>query len=145
MSLSGTRKKVLAAGLLLIAIAATGCVQPTADTVNAQWSLMDSATVTPESTSLDLGVMRIDCGSGVTGDITGTHIDYSNENITIGMVVEPLGQNPQTCQSNETVPYTLELDQPIGQRTLIDASCTAPDLAQVESEGCSHGGVRWAP
>ncbi|UUX60540.1 hypothetical protein [Glutamicibacter halophytocola] len=145
MSLSGRRIDVFAAGLLLATLAATGCVQKTSDAVNAQWSLMDSSAVTSKSTSLDLGVMRIACGSGVTGGITGAQVDYGEENITIGMVVEPLTGAPQTCQSNETVPYTLELEEPVGQRTLIDASCAAADTPLDETGGCGQEGIRWAP
>ncbi|UTT41229.1 hypothetical protein NMP99_08230 [Glutamicibacter mishrai] len=145
MSVSGARIKILAAGLLLGTLLAAGCARLTPDEVNAQWSLIDSSAVTEESTSLDLGVMRIACGSGITGEITGTHVAYSAEDITIGLVVEELDGEAQTCQSNETVPYTIKLDEPVGNRSLTDASCTEAEQEQGTTPACEHDGIRWAP
>ncbi|UYQ78975.1 hypothetical protein OF385_07535 [Glutamicibacter sp. JL.03c] len=145
MSVSGARTKMLAAGLLLGTLFAAGCARPAPDAVNAQWSLMDSSAVTPESTSLDLGVMRMACGSGITGEITGTQVAYSAEDITIGLVVEELDGKAQTCQSNETVPYTIKLDEPVGNRTLTDASCAEAERQQSTLPACEQHGIRWAP
>ncbi|WP_345474389.1 hypothetical protein QMQ05_07755 [Glutamicibacter ectropisis] len=145
MSLSRGATRVLFGGVLLAGLAITGCSTPTADTVNAQWSLIDSTLVTPASTKLELGVMRIACSSGNTGEVTGTQVDYSATTISIGIVVEPLEDKPQSCQSNETVPFTLELEEPVGQRTLIDASCAREDQPADDSQGCAEHGLRWQP
>ncbi|SCB80717.1 hypothetical protein [Arthrobacter sp. NIO-1057] len=145
MSLSRGVKRALFGGVLLAGLTITGCSTPTADTVNAQWTLIDSALVTPASTRLELGVMRIACSSGNTGEVTGTQVDYSATTISIGIVVEPLEEKPQSCQSNETVPFTLELEEPVGQRSLIDASCAREDQPADDSQGCAQNGLRWQP
>lgn len=72
-------------------------------------------------------------------------VSYSNEDVLVGLVVEPLKGNAQTCQSNEAVPYTLTLDEPLGQRRLVDASCAQNSEQDSATESCQSDAVRWTP
>ncbi|MGH3654385.1 hypothetical protein [Glutamicibacter sp.] len=143
MSVSGRRLPRIAGAGLLLASALAGCAAQVPDEVNAQWTLLDPAGVNASSTSLELGVMRLACSSGVTGDVAATQVEVSNDQITIGIVVEPLEGDAHTCQGNETAPYTLELQEPVGDRSLIDASCL--EGAGQKADSCSDGGIRWSP
>ena len=143
MSVFGRKLPRIAGAGLLLASALAGCAAQVPDEINAQWTLLDPAGVNSSSTSLDLGVMRLACSSGVTGEVTSTQVELSNDQIAIGIVVEPLEGEAHACQGNETAPYTLELQEPVGDRTLIDASCLEGEWHK--TPGCSDSGIRWTP
>ncbi|MGO2937274.1 MAG: hypothetical protein ACTICQ_06830 [Glutamicibacter arilaitensis] len=143
MSALKRRLHGIAAMALLAASALAGCSSQVPDEVNAQWTLIDPAGVNESSTSLQLGVMAIACTSGTTGEIAATDVELSNDQIVIGIAVEPAEGDTHTCPGNETVPYTLELDEPVGDRTLIDASCLE-GIGQ-KTTACQDGGIRWSP
>lgn len=145
MRLSNATFRIVWVGTIVATTLLSGCATNMADQINTQWDLADPKAVTSQSISLDLKVTRIGCGSGVTGEITASQVSYSNEDIAIGLVAEPLKGNAQTCQSNETVPYTLTLDEPLGQRKLIDSSCTQSAEQDSATEDCQVTAVRWNP
>ncbi|MDV2975951.1 UNVERIFIED_CONTAM: hypothetical protein Q9R71_02040 [Actinomycetes bacterium ARC8] len=142
MSVLRRRLPVLAGAAALLAGTLAGCAVQVPDEVNAQWALIDPSGVNASSTSLELGVMGLACASGKTGDVTAIHVDLADGQIAIGIAVEPLEGEAQDCQGNETVPYTLELGEPVGDRVLIDASCL--DRAEQQAPNCSDGGIRWS-
>lgn len=131
--------------LLAASLGGGSCSRPVPDDVNAQWELSNPQKVSAQSESLDLKVTRIGCASGFTGDITVTQVNYSTENVAVGIVVEPLKDRAQTCQSNQTVSYTLDLSEPLGERTLIDLSCAETSDADGSTENCQSEAVRWKP
>lgn len=143
MSVLRRRSPVLASAAALLASVLAGCAAQVPDEVNAQWALIDPAVVNASSTSLELGVMGLACASGKTGDVTATHVELVDGQIAIGIALEPQEGEEQTCEGNETVPYTLELGEPVGDRVLIDASCL--DGAAQQAPNCSDGGIRWSP
>lgn len=107
----------------------------------ATWEVADPAAVKPADRSVHVQVQRVDCAGGKTGEIVGADVDYQNEQIAIAVYLKPL-EGAHTCQGNEQVPYTVELDEPIGQRELVDAACAAKPASGTVM--CDDA-VRWSP
>lgn len=100
-------------------------------------------TVTPESTEITLGVTRLGCSSGVTGEVLTPVVDYSAERILILTNVAPWGTGVATCPDNDVVPVTVRLKEPIGRRDLVDVACLATRAR--DTTFCADGPVRWSP
>ncbi|MBT2229824.1 hypothetical protein [Nonomuraea sp. NEAU-A123] len=68
------------------------------------------------------------CASGQRADGRVRLIDIEPTATEIRLVigVEPRSGNAQTCQGNPPTPFTVELDEPLGGRVLIDASVYPP-------------------
>lgn len=109
----------------------------------AHWALLDPGAVTNRSTSLELGVIRVGCAGGETGNVSGSRVDYQSEKVIVTVSVEPQSDGPQNCPENETVPFQLVLEQPLGERELIDGTCIGQK--QENTVMCSDHGVRWKP
>lgn len=107
----------------------------------ATWVLLEP--VTPESTSLVIGVTRLGCANGETGKVFPAVVEYTEDQILIRVDVEAWNDEPADCQGNEEVLFSVQLDEPIGQRQLVDVACLSG-----EAQGttfCSGGAVRWQP
>lgn len=108
------------------------------DSTAATWHLVNND-VTAESTLLEIGVMRIECAGGETGRVLSSDITYNDDQIIIEALVETLPDGAYTCPSNNVVPIEVHLDEPVGDRELVDGICHPPG----GSGDCSADGVRW--
>lgn len=107
----------------------------------ALWQLIDAESVDADSTSLKLSVTRLGCAGGETGDVLEPRVTYEATRIVIQVDVEPLAVGTaHTCQGNNSVPITLELAEPIGERSLVDGGCS--EIADTTSTVCSDP-TRW--
>lgn len=106
------------------------------------WELLESS-ITSDSTVLRLGVTRLGCASGTTGTVLEPVVQVEGERIVIRTDVEPLSPGGYTCQGNNSVPVTVELDEPVGKRELVDAACL--EGLAVNTAACMDKGVRWRP
>ncbi|MGO1622995.1 hypothetical protein [Flaviflexus sp.] len=144
---------ILAVSLLLLSAcqdsdpdSSTGSTDPTGSTTTssegtvATWILV-SQDLTSESTTFDIGVMRVECAGGETGTVLDPAIDYEDGRILIEARVETLTDGEYTCQGNNVVPLTIELDEPIGERSLVDGVCHVPGGGI--GGDCEGDGVRW--
>ncbi len=72
--------------------------------------------------------MERECASGqpATGRIANPIVDYDESAITITVPVRPVtgGAN---CPGNPWTPFVLELDEPIGDRVLLDGGPWPPE------------------
>lgn len=127
-----------------LALALTGCAASNESAaVPASWQLEQPESLNANSTTLSLAVSRQECAGGVTGELREPQIRYEAKQILISIQVDELADGPQTCQDNAVVQTSVELDKPIGERSLVDESCLA-DAATTLSE-CSTNGIRWEP
>jgi hypothetical protein len=106
------------------------------------WELLNSS-ITSDSTVLQLGVTRLACASGVTGAVLDPVVQVQRERIVIRTDVKALSPGGYTCQGNNSVPVTVELDEPVGKRELVDAACL--EGRAVNTAACMDKGVRWRP
>lgn len=90
-----------------------------------------SATVTldpgappdPDSPTVSLLVTEMACNSGedATGRVEVASLEEGTDVVEVVLVVHPRGGD-QACPSNPPTPFTLTLEQPLGDRALVDAS-----------------------
>lgn len=134
-----------AAGILLAALFLSGCSSPVVppDEPNANWSLLGEKSPMPQDTTLQLGVVRAACAGGKTGDVIATDTTFTEEQVVVIVYVEPLPDGAYDCPMNDTVPLTLELLEPLGERELVDGACRDAALAGIPA--CSQDGLRWKP
>jgi hypothetical protein len=107
--------------------------EPTADdAVPAPWEPSPDADLTPGSTSIEVLVNEVSCASGesAAGRIAEPEITTTDAEVIVTLAVIPRS-GAQDCQGNPATPFTLELDEPLGDRALLDGSHAppaAPDL-----------------
>lgn len=117
---------------------------PTPETVDdyalASWEVLDPGAIDEDSTELDVGVTRVGCAGGFTGDVRSVSEEADEEQIIIQVYVEPLDEEEASCPANEVVEHTVELQHPVGDRVLVDGVCDEEESAS--SEYCEDP-VRW--
>ena len=111
-------------------------VEPIADEDDAQpapWEPAADADVSAEATSIDVLVNEVGCASGEPADgrIATPEISYSDDAVVVTLRVVPR-PGPQTCPSNPDTEYTLELDDPLGERQLLDGAQDPPAEPDLE-------------
>ena len=151
----GTAAKIVGALLVALPVMATllGCTggsagpdapfTPTASPVTgdvASWDI--DVTPKPESTSIPIEVSRLECAGGSTGEVAGANVTYEERRILIEALVVPLPPGAYTCQGNDVSPYNVQLEQPLGDRELVDAACLGDAK---DAYYCLEGAVRWSP
>ena len=105
-------------------------VEPIADDDDAEpapWEPAANADLSAESTAIDVLVNEVGCASGKPADgrIATPEITYTENAVVVTIRVVPRS-GPQTCPSNPDTPYTLELDEPLGERQLLDGAHDPP-------------------
>ena len=131
----------IVAGAALLLLAACGSATDAGSGSSgdpATWELRQDVTETNES--LDIGVTRLGCASGVTGEVLEPRVTYEAERIVVEVDVALIGDGAHNCQGNDVVPVTVPLDEPVGQRQIVDGACLDGEAATTlfcESE------VRW--
>lgn len=105
------------------------------------WELSDIDAVAAQSTSVELDVVRLECSGGETGTVLEPDVVYEASRIVIRTDVEPLPEGNYDCRGNDSVPVTVELSEPVGERELVDAACLQGRA--VETIFCDDRGVRW--
>lgn len=103
---------VAAVATLQLFADATGTPEP------ASWRVAPDADIGPDTATVPLLVSEGGCASG--DDARGrvhVEVDYDSDAVVLDVRVEPL-RGDQECPSNPETPYTLELDEPLGDREL---------------------------
>ena len=98
----------------------------------APWAPAPDAALSSQTTQLPVLVNEVACASGqdASGRIPEPEIVYQQDAVVVTIRVIPLG-GAQSCPSNPDTPYTLVLDEPLGERRLLDGGVdppTPPDL-----------------
>ena len=116
--------------LPLVALVLTGCGQDgpaesTSDASLARWQLASEPR--PEDTTLDLLVQERECASGQSaeGRIAPPDVEYQEEAVIVTVRVRPLSGGAD-CPDNPGTPYVLNLEEPLGERALLDGSLNTP-------------------
>ncbi|WP_144121311.1 hypothetical protein [Catellatospora sichuanensis] len=92
----------------------------------APWRLAGTPPA-PSATSVDILVTEMACNGGRSADgrIADPEISYEDDRIVVTMRTVPRG-GANTCQENPETPYRLELDEPLGDRVLMDGTLDPP-------------------
>lgn len=111
------------ASLALVILALSGCATPAGGSSTAVWVLAPGEAVSAESASIDVLVSRLGCNSGVTGAVNQPVVEATDDEIVITFTVSPEDAEFADCQGNDQVEYVIELDDPVGDRALVDGAC----------------------
>jgi len=140
----GQGRSVSQLGIALIgAVLFTGCASAPQQPAVGLWELSNVDDIGVQSTTLQLGVVRLECSGGETGVVLEPDVTYEEDRILIRTDVEALQGDAYDCRGNDTVPLTVQLSEPVGQRELVDASCLEGEA--VNTTFCEDRGVRWSP
>lgn len=87
-------------------------------------TLDPSSPSTPESDRLALLVTETDCNSGRTAAGRVEVVDLAETESTIEVVIgiRASGEREATCQGNPATPFTVDLERPLGDRVLLNAT-----------------------
>lgn len=78
-------------------------------------------------------VSRIACNSGVTGEVLAPDVQIRDSDVVVTFTVQPENAGP----------YEVRLNEPIGNRPLIDGQCL-PGGEALDTSLCIHP-ARWTP
>lgn len=106
----------------------------------ATWELVDDD-ITAASTEVRIGVTRLGCADGETGEVLPAEVTYSETQVIVRADVVALPPGAYTCPGNDVVEVTVVLSEPLGDRELVDAACLTGDA--VATSFCIEGAVRW--
>ena len=109
----------------------------------ATWTVVSDNPPTTTARSFTAMVERLGCSGGETGEVLQPTVSADEERIVVTFSVESLPPGAYTCPGNKAVPYVVELDEPIGNRQLVDGACLSGEAASTSA--CSDGAVRWSP
>lgn len=109
-------------------------------------TLQLAAQPTPDATTLDLLVTEGACASGqpAEGRIELLDLTETDTQVEIRVGVQPL-PGAQTCPGNPATPYSVELDSPVGQRSVINAGVIPPRPIPVAEAPETDGPVDLTP
>lgn len=98
----------------------------------ASWSLR--TVPSSDATSVDIGVSSDECSSGqsAAGRLTEPMVEYHADAVVITTRVVPLPPGGYTCPGSPSAPMTVQLDEPLGDRQLLDGRWYPPQSATVE-------------
>jgi hypothetical protein len=123
---------------------ATGCGLFN-DTASATWRLAPDQRVGADVTKFTVLVTRLGCNGGVTGEVQPPAVDYQDRRIVLTFVVKPGEPSSATCQGNDQVPYDVSLEEPLGDRQLVDGQCLSGGEARDTLDCEAAGGSRITP
>ena len=108
------------------------------DLVDTDLTLAD--TPSPGDTSVDLLVTERECASGhnAEGRIELDELTQTTEQVRLRIGVRRRGGD-QNCLGNPPTPFTIELDGPLGEREIVDASVVPPRPVTVDVAGETAG------
>lgn len=101
---------------------------PTVDDAQvAPWEPAPGADLSPTTTRVDVLVNERACASGASaeGRLAPPEIEYDLDTVTITLAVIPVA-GAVRCPGNPDTPFTVELDEALGDRTLLDGGTSPP-------------------
>lgn len=98
-----------------------------------EWRVDPDDSPRPDSVSIRLLLQERECVSGqeIGERLLGPEIVYTDEQILVSFAAEPPPGDAFTCQGNPETPFVLDLDEPLGDRELIDGRDTGINLEDV--------------
>lgn len=118
-----------ALGTMLAVVVLAGCtsVMPGVDVGAATWGLPNGFNIGAETTRFLAVVTERACASGMSseGRIIGPEIQYGDRSVIVTFGVRPLS-GAQACPGNPATVVDVHLDEPLGDRTLLDGGREPP-------------------
>ena len=120
-------RRAVAAVCVAFLLAGCSALAPTEQPGPATWALPEGFTIGPETTEFLALVTEQACASGQSseGRIVEQQIDYLGDSVVVTFRVRPL-PGDQECPGNPATMVEVELDEPLGHRTLLDGGRQPP-------------------
>jgi hypothetical protein len=85
-------------------------------------------TPSPRDMAVELLVTERECASGQTaeGRVEVRDLQVTDKQVRVWIGVRPPGGSGQTCPSNPPTPFTIELEQAVGTRSVVDIGVLPP-------------------
>ena len=117
----------VAAIVAIALLAACDAFAPLTPAGPARWFLPAEGSIDAETTSFTALVMEVDCASGQSSQdrIVGPEIIYEADEVIVTFAVRPLG-GMNGCPSNPATVVKVTLNEPLGERRLIDGGADPP-------------------
>ncbi len=117
-------------GALVVALVALGLRMALDDglgaPVQAEWRVVPGTALGPNDTQVPIDVQERACASGRSADgRVVVDVDYQATTVAIEVSVRPLGGD-QECPSNPITSFVVDLDEPLGGRTVVGERWPAP-------------------
>jgi hypothetical protein len=95
----------------------------------ATWAFAPGQDIGPETTEFVAMVTERDCASGQSseGRIVGPEVEWSNASVTVTFTVRSPAGEFHDCPSNPPTAVHVALEEPIGDRVLLDGGRTPPE------------------
>jgi hypothetical protein len=127
----------------------TGCSDDAASTEDEQgetavWRPMSKEPLDTSTTRFTAEVSRLACNSGVTGEVLPPKVELNKDEVIVTFTVAPQDPGGGDCQSNNWVAYPVNLNEPLGERMLIDGACS-PGTEALGTAFCNRDGLRYRP
>lgn len=116
------KRRSSSAVTVAVALAFTGpCMSPLREPAVAEWEPAPGQELTPDTQEVDIVVHEIECADGdsAAGRIEEPEVEYTPEAVIVTVRVRAKAGDV-TCPGNPLTPYVLELEEPIGERDLLD-------------------------
>lgn len=126
----GHRRGIVA---VLLTLAFTGpCMSPLREPVVAEWEPAPGQELTPDTQEVEILVREIGCADGdsAEGRIEEPEVEYTSDAVIVTIRVRAKGGDV-TCPGNPLTPYVLELEEPMGERELLDGGPGPPSPPRV--------------
>ncbi len=108
----------------------------------AVWRIAPKQHLSTSTTRFKALVTRLECNSGVTGKVLRPTVKASESTVVVTFAVSRDEDRAGDCQSNEWVPYQVNLGEPLGDRALVDGECLPGGEASTTTL-CRRDGIRF--
>lgn len=133
----------LAAVALVVVTAGCGLFSSSDDTADATWRLDPDQVIDAGTTTFTALVTRLSCNSGVTGEVNDPEVTWEDDQVVLTFTVSPgESDDVETCEDGGPVAHEVTLDQPVGDRRMVDGACLPGGAAETTSH-CTTGGIRF--
>ena len=110
----------------------------------AVWSVAPGQNLQPSTRTFTALVTRLDCNSGVTGDVLPPEVRADGSRIVVTFLVTPKRADAARCPANDQVRFEVDLGEALQRRSLVDGHCL-PGQPGVRTVFCLPDGVRFTP
>ncbi len=86
-------------------------------------------------------MIRLGCNGGTTGTVYPPQVEITPTEAIVTFTVEPIS-GAHDCSGNDRVHFEVNLGQTLGERTLLDGSCRAPNGAALGTSFCDQEPAR---
>jgi len=119
--------RILTVASLVAVPSACGILEQVLPPGDARWALTEDADVGPGTVEFSAMVTEVQCAGGQSseGRIAGPEISYTDETVTVTLGVRRLS-GANSCPGNPPTAVTVRLDEPLGDRVLLDGGTDPP-------------------